>query len=178
MKNAPKESAKCVFSEDVPSDHAWSEAGLTLKKVKSAAAVLLNERLAVGAGAFGGVWLVCAYEDRIKRAVIFSSAVILALGNGTFDTLICLVFHDKTPYRRSRLKKSKAKLKTSLLRDKIFTPHIRHIKISVFLKKFTTASTSRIYETSHQKGMAFPHSKIIAVKNLTQKFPAKLLRST
>lgn len=51
---------------------------------------LRNERAAIGACDFGGILLVCYHADRLKRAVILSSAVILAFGYGTFNGGICL----------------------------------------------------------------------------------------
>ena len=65
------------------------------------------EGVAVGAGGNGGVLFVCADLNFIKRAVVLTLGVVLALGNGAFNTLVCMggrrtarrVFHEKTSFR-------------------------------------------------------------------------------
>lgn len=53
---------------------------------------LALEGLAVNTLCLCGVCFVCSYLDRVKRAVVYVAAVILALCYGAFDALVC-VFH-------------------------------------------------------------------------------------
>ena len=52
-------------------------------------AALLLKRKTVCALALGGVALVSAYLDTVKRAVVITYAVILAVLYGTADMLVC-----------------------------------------------------------------------------------------
>ena len=55
--------------------------------------LLSAEGLAVGAGIRGGVNLVGTHQNPVQRAVILTVAVVGALLNGTFDTLVCMAVH-------------------------------------------------------------------------------------
>ena len=65
------------------------------------------EGVTVGAGGNGGVLFVSADLNFVKRTVILTLGVMLALGNGAFNTLVCVcgsgaarrVFHEKTSFR-------------------------------------------------------------------------------
>ena len=56
--------------------------------------LLLAERLAISALINSRILLMSAHQNPIQRAVVFGIAVVGALLNGAFDTLICLVVHD------------------------------------------------------------------------------------
>ena len=59
--------------------------------------LLLPEGHAVGALIHGGVCLVGAHLDAVQGTVVFGVAVISALADGTFDTLVGIVFHVDAP---------------------------------------------------------------------------------
>lgn len=56
--------------------------------------LLLAEGLAVGTRIDGGIHLVRADEDLVKGAVIGAVTVMCALGDGAFDTLVCVAVHN------------------------------------------------------------------------------------
>ena len=58
--------------------------------------LLLTEGLAVGALVLGGVHLMGAHQDFIQRAVVLMAAVMGALLDGTFDTLVGMTVHIKS----------------------------------------------------------------------------------
>ena len=58
--------------------------------------LLLAERLAVGALVIRGIHLVGANQDFVQRAVVLMAAVMGALLDGTFDTLVCVTVHKKS----------------------------------------------------------------------------------
>ena len=58
---------------------------------------LLTEGLAVGALVCGGIGLVSTNQDPIQGAVVCLLAVMLALLNGTFNTLVCMAIHNQVP---------------------------------------------------------------------------------
>lgn len=62
--------------------------------IKPPSKLLLAERLAVSALVNSGVLLVSAHQDPVQRAVVFRIAVVCALLNGAFDTLVCFAAHD------------------------------------------------------------------------------------
>ena len=63
--------------------------------------------VAIGAGGNGGILFVSTNLDLIKRAVVLTLGVMLALGYGAFDAFVCIsgggaarrVFHEKTSFR-------------------------------------------------------------------------------
>ena len=55
--------------------------------------LLLAEGLAVGALVHGGVGLMGAHQDAVQRAVVLVLAVISALLDGAFDTLVGMTVH-------------------------------------------------------------------------------------
>lgn len=63
--------------------------------------------VAIGAGGNGGILFVSANLNFLKRAVVLTLGVMLALGYGAFDALVCVsgrgaarrVFHEKTSFR-------------------------------------------------------------------------------
>lgn len=63
-----------------------------------------NEGVTVGARGKRGALFVCAYLDLVKRAVVFAFTVMLALGNGAFNALVCVVrtvvFHKRPFHNR------------------------------------------------------------------------------
>ena len=58
-----------------------------------ASELLLTEGHAIGALIHSGVGLVGTNQDLIQGAVVVAVAVVSALGNGTFDALICIAVH-------------------------------------------------------------------------------------
>ena len=58
--------------------------------------LLLAEGLAVGALVVSGIHLVGANQDFVQRAVVLMAAVMGALLDGTFDTLVCMTVHKKS----------------------------------------------------------------------------------
>lgn len=65
-----------------------------VKAAGAAPALLLAEGQAVGALVLGGVALMGAHHDAVQRTVVFRIAVVSALLNGAFDTLVCFAAHD------------------------------------------------------------------------------------
>ena len=55
--------------------------------------LLLAEGLAVGALIDSGVTFVGAHQDAVQGAVILGVAVVSALLDGAFDTLVCIAVH-------------------------------------------------------------------------------------
>ena len=60
--------------------------------------LLLAERLAVGALVVSGIHLVGANQDFVQRTVVLVAAVMGALLDGTFDTLVCMTIHRKASF--------------------------------------------------------------------------------
>ena len=58
--------------------------------------LLLPEGLAVGALVHGGVTLVGANQNPVQSAVVAAAAVVGALGDGAFDTLVAVAVHNFT----------------------------------------------------------------------------------
>ena len=57
---------------------------------------LLAEGLAVGALVLSGIHLVGTHQDAVQGAVILVFAMICALLDGTFDTLVGMTVHRKS----------------------------------------------------------------------------------
>ena len=55
--------------------------------------LLLAEGLAVSALVHSGICFVGTNQDTLQRAVVGIAAVVCALLNGAFDTLVCLAAH-------------------------------------------------------------------------------------
>ena len=60
--------------------------------------LLLAEGLAVGALIGGGVHFVGANQDFIQGTVVLVAAMMGALLDGTFDTLVCMTVHRKASF--------------------------------------------------------------------------------
>ena len=60
--------------------------------------LLLTEGLAVGALILSGIHLVGADKDFVQRTVVLVAAVMGALLDGTFDTLVCVTVHKKASF--------------------------------------------------------------------------------
>ena len=54
----------------------------------------LTEGLAVGTLVLSGIYLVGTYQNAIQRTVVLAIAVVGALLNSTFDTLVCFAVHN------------------------------------------------------------------------------------
>ena len=57
----------------------------------------LAERLAVGALILRGIGFVGTHQNSIQGAVVLAVAVISTLLDGTFDALVSMAIHSKTP---------------------------------------------------------------------------------
>ena len=55
--------------------------------------LFLAEGHAVGALIHGGVAFMSAYQNTVESAVVSILAVVSALVNGAFDTLVCFAIH-------------------------------------------------------------------------------------
>ena len=55
--------------------------------------LFLAERLAVSALIHGGVCFMSANQDSLQGAIVCTFTVMCALGNGTFDALVCIAVH-------------------------------------------------------------------------------------
>lgn len=73
--------------------HFIARKRITAAAIAAADGSLFAEGFAVSALVHCGVCFMSAYQNPIQRAVICLIAVICALGNGTFDTLICFAIH-------------------------------------------------------------------------------------
>ena len=60
--------------------------------------LLLAEGLAVGALIVGRIHLVGAHQDLVQRTVVLVAAVMGALLDGTFNTLVSMTIHRKTSF--------------------------------------------------------------------------------
>ena len=63
-------------------------------------ALLFAEGHAVRALVHGGVALMGADQDAVQRTVVLPGAVVGAVGNGAFDTLVGVTAHSKVPPKK------------------------------------------------------------------------------